>query len=120
MLKSIHHVQLTMPKGGEDRARRFFVDVLGMSDLPKPDALRGRGGCWFTSGSIELHLGIEDPFAPARKAHPAFEVADLDRVVARLTDHGIAYRRDVDLPRFRRVFIHDPFGNRIELLQTTA
>lgn len=120
MFTDIHHVQLAMPAGQEGEARAFFGEQLGMTELAKPEALAARGGCWFAAGRVELHLGVETPFHPARKAHPAFGVPDLDAMVAHLEEQGIPYRRDVDLPRFRRVFIDDPFGNRIEILQSRA
>lgn len=118
MFCDIHHVQLAMPKGGEPEARHFFGRQLGMEVLDKPAVLAGRGGCWFRAGQAELHLGVEAAFRPAHKAHPALRVVDLAAVIARLEAEGIAYSRDLDLPRFRRVFVADPFGNRIELLET--
>lgn len=117
MFERVHHVQLTMPAGGEAEAIAFFVGKLGMAELAKPEALSGRGGCWFGAGAVELHLGVEADFRPAGRAHPAFEVADLAQAEARLVAAGVAFERDVDLPRFRRVFIRDPFGNRIEILE---
>ncbi len=117
MILGLHHLQLAMPEGGEAAARAFYSGVLGLRELDKPESLRGRGGCWFAGPGVELHLGVETPFAPARKAHPAFRVADLTQSVAQLEAQGIACRRDVDLPAFRRVFVADPFGNRIELLE---
>jgi catechol 2,3-dioxygenase-like lactoylglutathione lyase family enzyme len=117
MILSLHHIQLAMPKGRESEAVAFYSGVLGLNETLKPEALRGRGGVWFERGDVRVHLGVEDPFAPARKAHPAFAVADLDAVAARLDDLGLAWRRDIDLPGMRRLFIDDPFGNRIELLQ---
>jgi catechol 2,3-dioxygenase-like lactoylglutathione lyase family enzyme len=107
-----------MPKGGEDQARTFYIDVLGFNEVVKPAILQGRGGVWFSHAGVEVHLGVEDPFAPAKKAHPAFEVVALEQAVKRLTDLGLAYRRDVDLPMIRRIYVDDPFGNRIELLET--
>lgn len=118
MIEAIHHVQLAMPKGGEEAARAFYAGALGMTEIAKPDALSGRGGCWFQAGTVELHLGVETPFAPARKAHPALRVRDLARAKAQLDRAGIVMRHDVDLPGFIRVFVDDPFGNRIEILQT--
>lgn len=117
MIDALHHVQLAMPEGGETAARAFFVGVLGMCEVPKPAALRGRGGCWFGSGAARLHLGVEAAFAPARKAHPAFRVDSLARMIARLEATGTAFTRGEDLPGVSRVFVHDPFGNRIELLE---
>ena len=84
MITGIDHVQVAIPRGTEDEARRFYGWVLGMTELAKPAALAGRGGCWFTAGSAVLHLGVEEPFAPARKAHPAFVVDDLAALQQRL------------------------------------
>ena len=112
----LDHVQLAMPAGGEELTRAFFRH-LGFREVAKPDALARRGGVWFEAGRAALHLGVETPFAPARKAHPAFEVDDLASLVARLTAAGIETRPDADLPGIRRVFVEDPFGNRIELIE---
>lgn len=117
MIEGVHHIQIAMPAGGEVAARTFYCGVLGMVEVAKPEALQGRGGCWFRAGGVELHLGVEDPFRAAQKAHPAFRVADLSAVKAALDARGVEWRSDVDLPAFRRVFVADPFGNRIELLE---
>lgn len=117
MLIALHHIQLAMPKGGEAKAEAFYAGILGMTPAPKPPALAGRGGIWFESGAIRLHLGVETPFTPARKAHPAFEVKDLTATTEYLRAAGVETLADQDLPGIRRIFIHDPFGNRIELLQ---
>lgn len=115
MITSLDHVQVAIPRGGEDDARVFYGRLLGMTEMPKPAALAGRGGCWFASGSAVLHLGVEEPFAPARKAHPAFVVDDFDELEARLTTAGFACARaDGELPGVRRFHTMDPFGNRIE------
>lgn len=116
MFSKIDHVQLAMPLGGEDAARRFFVDVVGMIELPKPMPLAARGGCWFKGGDVELHLGAERDFRPAKKAHPALRVRDLDALLARLAAAGVAVRWDDELPDVRRCFVDDCFGNRIELI----
>ena len=117
MFKGLHHMQLAMPRGEEDAARQFFVGVLGMSEIKKPPELAARGGAWFRGGGLELHLGVEDDFRPARKGHPAILVDDLDDIVRRLhaADQNIAW--DDAFPGFRRVYAHDPFGNRLEFLQ---
>lgn len=117
MLIALHHIQLAMPQGGEARAEAFYAGILGMTPVPKPAVLASRGGAWFKSGPIRLHLGVETPFSPARKAHPAFEVADLDVVIRQLQTAGLEIKSDQDLPDIRRIYISDPFGNRIELLQ---
>lgn len=114
---ALEHVQLTMPPGGEDAARRFYDEGLGMAEVPKPESLAGRGGCWFESGEARVHLGVEAEFRPARKAHPAFVVDDLDDTEARLAAMGHPSRADVPLEGWRRLHFDDPFGNRIELMQ---
>jgi catechol 2,3-dioxygenase-like lactoylglutathione lyase family enzyme len=113
----LHHVQLAMPRGGEDEARSFYVGVLGFEELSKPENLARRGGAWFRSGSAEVHLGVEDDFRPARKAHPAFLVEDLAGLVKRCEGAGYEVKNDEPLSGYDRVYIADPFGNRIELLQ---
>lgn len=106
-----------MPPGGEEAARGFFAGVLGMTEIDKPPVLAARGGAWFRAGGLELHLGVENDFHPARKAHPGILVADLDEVVRRLRGAGQDVTWDADFPGFRRVYAHDPFGNRLEFLQ---
>ena len=113
----IHHVQLAMPEGREDDARAFYQNVLGFSEVQKPPLLDARGGCWFELGSIKLHLGIEMPFTPAKKAHPAFLVVDLDALANEVEKAGYTVVDDLPLEGFNRKYIYDPFGNRIELMQ---
>ncbi|WP_370616830.1 VOC family protein [Mumia qirimensis] len=113
----LHHVQLAIPAGGEDACRAFWVGLLGMHELEKPPELAARGGCWFRSGGIEVHLGVEKEFAPARKAHPGFLVARIDDVAERLTAGGVDVRWDDAFPGHRRFYADDPFGNRLEFLQ---
>jgi catechol 2,3-dioxygenase-like lactoylglutathione lyase family enzyme len=118
MITGVDHVQLAMPRGGEDAARAFYGGLLGMSELAKPAVLAVRGGCWFASGNAVLHLGVEEPFRPARKAHPALLVDDLDGLFAALTSAGHAcVRADGEIPWVRRFHTHDPFGNRVEFQQ---
>ncbi len=117
MFEGLHHAQLAMPRGQEAAARAFFSGVLGMGEVDEPPALAARGGAWFRSGGLELHLGVEEEFAPACKAHPGILVADLDEVVRRLAAAGQDVTWDTDLPGFRRVYAADPFGNRLEFLQ---
>jgi len=112
----IDHVQLALPRGEEDRARRFFVDVLGMTEIPKPFELAKRGGCWFASGDVQIHLGVEDDFRPVKKAHPALRCSDYPQLLAQLTENGVAVVEASDIPGVRRSHISDPFGNRIELI----
>lgn len=114
----IDHVQLSMPVGGEPVARAFYVDILGMREVEKPSALAGRGGCWFVAptGDVALHLGVETPFHAARKAHPGLLVDDLAVARTSLATVGIeVVEDDSELP-IRRGYVHDPFGNRIELI----
>lgn len=116
----LHHVQLAIPAGGEDRARAFWGGVLGMTELIKPPVLAARGGCWFRAGRFELHLGVEEPFAPAAKAHPGILVDSLDAVVDALAAAGHDAERDTAFPGFARAYAADPFGNRIEFLERTG
>jgi catechol 2,3-dioxygenase-like lactoylglutathione lyase family enzyme len=116
-LTSLHHVQLAMPAGDEDKARTFYAGLLHLTEVAKPQALATRGGCWFETDEVRVHLGVEAGFAPARKAHPAFAVTDLDAWAQRLTDGGAPVKWDDDLPGYRRFYTADPFGNRIELLE---
>jgi catechol 2,3-dioxygenase-like lactoylglutathione lyase family enzyme len=113
---AIDHVQLAIPPGSEEEARRFYVGVLGMKELQKPPELAARGGAWFASGCVQLHLGIEADFRPARKAHPALRCRDYHRILARLRDHGIEVTEDTAMPGVERCYVHDCFGNRIELI----
>ncbi len=114
---SLHHVQLAMPAGEEDRARAFYGSVLGLTEEPKPASLAARGGVWFESGSLRLHLGVEADFRPARKAHPALLVVGLAALAERCRAAGFPPVTDVPLPGFDRVHVFDPFGNRLELLE---
>jgi catechol 2,3-dioxygenase-like lactoylglutathione lyase family enzyme len=116
-LRAVHHVQLGLPPGAEDRARAFYADALGMTEVPKPPALVGRGGAWFRSGRVELHLGVEPDFRPATKAHPGLLVEGLDGWAERLAECGAPVRWDDALPGHRRFYTADPFGNRLELLE---
>jgi catechol 2,3-dioxygenase-like lactoylglutathione lyase family enzyme len=113
----VDHVQLAAPRGCEHAARSFYGALLGMPELPKPEAIRGRGGVWFAAGSQELHVGVEEPFTPARKAHPGLVVDDLDALRARLARAGHEPEDDAKIEGVRRLFVHDPFGNRLEVRQ---
>ncbi len=118
MITGFDHVQVAMPAGGEDAARAFYAGLLGMSERPKPPILAARGGCWFSSGTAVLHLGVEASFAPARKAHPALLADDLEGLAAELTAAGYqCVRADGEIPGVRRFHTLDPFGNRIEFQQ---
>ena len=114
---SLHHVQLAIPSGSEDACRTFWGEVLGLDEVEKPPVLAARGGCWFRGGGVEVHLGVEDPFAPARKAHPGIVVRGIDALAARLEAHGSDVRWDDDFPGMRRFYTADPFGNRLEMLE---
>lgn len=113
----IDHVQLAMPAGGEAEARAFYADLLGLPEVPKPPHLAARGGCWFESPDVKVHLGVEQGFRPARKAHPALLVVDLSALVRRLTEAGVTLVDDEPLAGYDRVYADDPFGNRLELLE---
>ena len=118
MITGFDHVQVAMPAGREAEARAFYAGLLGMAELPKPPALAARGGCWFRSGAAVLHLGVEASFAPARKAHPALLVDDLDRLSAELTAADCeCIPANGEIPGVRRFHTADPFGNRIEFQQ---
>lgn len=116
-LVAIDHVQLAMPRGKEQVAQQFYEGLLGLSRQEKPPVLAARGGCWFSNGSVVLHLGVEDDFRPARKAHPAVLVDDLDQMADQLRSAGHQVRFDEELPGVRRFYVDDPFGNRIELIE---
>ena len=113
---NIDHVQLAMPEGKEGEARAFYSGLLGMRERAKPAELARRGGCWFESGPVQLHLGVEAEFHPAKKAHPALCCADYDALTTRLRVAGVEVKDDTNIPGVRRCHIFDPFGNRIELI----
>jgi len=113
----LHHVQLAIPPGGEDACRGFWGDLLGMAEIEKPPVLAARGGCWFRGGGLEVHLGIEQQFAPARKAHPGILVTGLRDLAARLADAGVEVTWDGHFPGHDRFYAADPFGNRLEFLE---
>jgi predicted enzyme related to lactoylglutathione lyase len=118
MILGYDHIQLAVPTGGETLARAYYGELLGMTEVPKPAALAVRGGAWFSAGTAMLHLGVEDPFRAARKAHPAFLVDDLDDLATRLVGAGHEITRaDHEIPGVRRLHTHDPFGNRLEFQQ---
>ena len=105
-----------MPVGQEALARSFFTGALGMHEVPKPPELAKRGGCWFESGQVQIHLGVEADFRPARKAHPALRCRNYAALIVKLTREGVVCEEVSDIPGVRRCHIHDPFGNRIELV----
>jgi catechol 2,3-dioxygenase-like lactoylglutathione lyase family enzyme len=113
----IDHVQLPIPRGGEEAARRFYGGVLGLTEVPKPEPMRARGGLWFQAGPVGVHLGVEDDMRPSAKTHPALVVRGLDDYVARLAAAGCEWRGSDEVPGTRRGHTRDPFGNRIELIE---
>ncbi|MCM2419785.1 VOC family protein [Streptomyces sp. RKAG293] len=117
MISALDHVQLAAPPGSEDALRAFYGDVLGMTELPKPPVLAARGGCWFGSGAAQLHIGVEEGFRPARKAHPGIRVVGITAYARRLEERGATVVWDDDLPGHRRFYSDDPFGNRLEFLE---
>jgi catechol 2,3-dioxygenase-like lactoylglutathione lyase family enzyme len=116
-IKSLDHVQLAMPPGREADARAFYEGVLGIPEVRKPANLVKRGGCWFECGGLKIHLGVEEEFKPARKAHPALLVEDLASLVEKLARAGHPTRTDEPLEGYNRLYVDDPFGNRIELME---
>ncbi|MEU5363428.1 VOC family protein [Streptomyces sp. NPDC005925] len=118
MISTVDHVQLAAPPGSEERLRTFYVDVLGMTEIPKPAALAARGGCWFGAGIARLHLGIEtEGFRPVKKAHPGLRVTGIEAYAARLRTRGAPVTWDDELPGHRRFYSEDPVGNRLEFLE---
>ncbi|WP_406268972.1 VOC family protein [Streptomyces sp. NBC_00191] len=120
MLAAVDHVQLAAPPGAEDALRAYYTDVLGMTEIPKPPVLAARGGCWFQAGTVQLHLGIEADFRPAKKAHPGLRVTRIEAYAARLEEHGAKVVWDDNLPGHRRFYSEDPVGNRLEFLEPTG
>jgi catechol 2,3-dioxygenase-like lactoylglutathione lyase family enzyme len=116
-IKALDHVQLAMPAGGEEEARAFYERVLGVPEVPKPENLATRGGCWFEKGSLKIHLGVERDFRPARKAHLAFLVEGLAALQAAIVAAGHTLKSDEPLEGYNRIYVDDPFGNRIELME---
>ena len=119
-VRRLDHILLAMPAGRESDARKFYQGILGIPEAMKPPNLAARGGCWFEDGELKIHLGVETNFAPARKAHPAFIVDDLAGLQAILIKAGYPVAHDQPLEGYDRIFVDDPFGNRIELMQVKA
>jgi len=117
-ISQLDHVQLAIPVGGEPLALSFYVDLLGLTEVEKPSPLKERGGCWFISGSVKLHLGVEEDFRPARKVHPALLVSDLDSLEKKLFDQGHEVIPDNLIEGYRRFYSYDPFGNRLEFMES--
>lgn len=116
-IKKIDHIQLAMPAGEEDVARGFYNGLLGLPEKTKPEKLAERGGVWFESDSLKIHLGVDDSFVPARKAHPAFEVSKLEDLSTLFRDHGYTIKEDEVIADCSRFFVNDPFGNRLEFME---
>ena len=114
---AIDHVQVVGPADCEPEARAFYGELLGLEELPRPKSLPDPNGCWFRAGTQQLHVGIEEPFHPARKGHPSFVVDDLAALVAKLDASGIRATPESSIPGVQRAFVNDPFGNRLELRQ---
>ncbi|MDF9761054.1 catechol 2,3-dioxygenase-like lactoylglutathione lyase family enzyme [Peribacillus simplex] len=117
IFKAIDHFQLASPKNTEDQSRKFFNEILMFREVDKPASLKSSGGVWFESGSIKIHVGTEDQFIPARKAHPALEVENLRDFKQHLITNRVSFTEDKRLPGANRIYISDPFGNRIEILE---
>ncbi len=119
-VEGFHHVQLAMPPGREEDAERFYAGVLGFEIIPKPVHLAARGGRWFRIGVAELHLGVEEGFAPSAKAHPALRVRGLEPLRHAVADAGLAVEDDTQLDGHDRWYVRDPFGNRLEFIEEVA
>ncbi|MHB9861170.1 VOC family protein [Streptomyces sp. YIM S03343] len=117
MITGVDHVQLAAPPGSEDRLRAYYAGVLGMTEIPRPPVLAARGGCWFQAGPVQLHLGIDQDFRPAEKAHPGLRVTGIEAYAARLSASGAPVAWDDALPGHRRFYSADPVGNRLEFLE---
>lgn len=115
--QGIDHVQVAAPRNQEDEARAFYGDALGFPEINKPDLLAKRGGVWFQVGQHQLHVGVENDFQPAKKAHPAFEVNNIKDLRRKLMEHGVQIIEDDNLEGAERFYLHDPFGNRLEFLE---
>jgi catechol 2,3-dioxygenase-like lactoylglutathione lyase family enzyme len=117
---SLDHVQLAIPVGGEERARAFYTGILGLTEVEKPASMAGRSSIWFFAGPVNLHVGVEPDFHPTRRAHPALVVDDLDAIVAACERAGLPTKPDTSFNNFRRAHVFDPFGNRLELMESTT
>lgn len=115
--KGIDHIQLAAPKGCEKQARKFYGEQLGLMEIPKPENLQKRGGCWFICGDQEIHIGVQEDFLPAKKAHPGFIVENLEGLRSSLQERNIVIKEELPIEGRNRFFAEDPFGNRIEFLE---
>lgn len=116
-IKRIDHIQLAAPVGSEDQAREFFQGILALEEVEKPEELQKNGGVWFSNGHVDIHVGVEKTFVPAKKAHPAFEVNQIEEFSSFLQEKGLEIQVDHKLPGAKRFYLHDPFGNRLEFLE---
>ncbi len=116
-IKKLDHVQLAAPRDCEETARNFFGGILGLTEVDKPEELKKRGGVWFEFGTFQIHIGVEEPFLPAQKAHPAFVVENIGELKQHLKAKGVAFTSDVNLPGASRIHVNDPFGNRLEFIE---
>ncbi len=119
LVADIDHVQIAAPPGCENAARDFFGKLLGLDEIEKPEPLRSRGGCWFRVGSRQLHIGVEEDFLPATKAHPAFVAKDIEKTFAVFRSGGVQCAWDEALGGIRRFYANDPWGNRLEFTEPT-
>ena len=113
----IDHIQLAMPAGQEDAARRFYAGLLGLSEVAKPAHLVARGGAWFENLNVRIHLGVDPDFRPAKKAHPGLVVSNLNALVDRLRTAGYPAADGDAREEYEHAYVEDPFGNRLELIQ---
>lgn len=120
LIKRIDHIQLAAPVGSEEEARAFFHGVLGLQEVEKPEVLKKNGGVWFSNGQVDIHIGIEKEFVPAKKAHPAFEVSDVEALGLHIREKGVEIEWDDRLPGAKRFYVSDPFDNRLEFLEWLA
>lgn len=120
LLNGIDHIQIAAPPGCEPEARNFFGQILGLEEIEKPVPLRSRGGCWFKIGNKQLHIGVEQDFHPARKAHPAFSVDDIEHLFEKLSKTGIRCAWDDAVNARKRFYADDPWGNRLEFTEPTS
>ncbi|MDY0395902.1 VOC family protein [Virgibacillus halophilus] len=116
-LEKLDHVQLAIPESGEEEARNFYGKVLGFQEVEKPETLKRRGGVWFKKEDLQLHCGVEEPFTPQKKAHPAIRIKNLAALIVHLRKKKIAFQQDTLLPGADRIYVFDPFGNRLEFLE---
>ncbi|MCL6443029.1 MAG: glyoxalase [Alicyclobacillus sp.] len=113
----LHHMQIAIPRNSEDECRTFYTEVLGLTEVPKPPVLAAKGGLWYRVGNLELHLGSDDDFRPAKRSNPSITVANLDVIAEKLTQAGVEFTWDTNYPGHRRIHTFDNFGNRLEFFE---